>query len=73
MSDRINKTVDPMDRALLTADKFELPDLQKHSKMLEWAGISFGESHVLVLQKALKKLAVMSGASCLRFFGKIYG
>ena len=41
--------------------------------MLEWAGVSFGEGYTLILQKALKKLAVFSGASSLRFFGKIYG
>ena len=40
--------------------------------MLEWAGINFGEGYTLILQKSLKKLAVLSGASSLRFFGKIY-
>lgn len=41
--------------------------------MLEWAGIDFGEENVFLIQKSLKRLAVMSGASTLRFWGKIYG
>ena len=41
--------------------------------MFEWAGVSFGEEETFKLQKSLKKLAVMSGASALRFWGKIYG
>ena len=41
--------------------------------MLEWAGISFGEEKFYMLQKSIKRLALMSGASALRFWGKIYG
>lgn len=41
--------------------------------MFEWAGISFGEEETYKLQKSLKKLAVMSGATALRFWGKVYG
>lgn len=41
--------------------------------MLEWAGISFGEDFVYILQKSMKRLAVLSGATSLNFFGKIYG
>ena len=41
--------------------------------MLEWAGVDFGEENIYLLQKSLKRLATMSGATCLRFFGKIYG
>lgn len=43
------------------------------SKMLEWAGINFGEDTVYLIQKSLKKLAQQSSASPLKFFGKIYG
>ena len=42
-------------------------------KMLEWAGVNFGEDNVYILQKSLKKLAVLSGASSVMFFGKIFG
>lgn len=73
LSDKITKNIDPMDKALLTQEKFVLPNLQKHSNMLEWAGINFGEGYTILLQKALRKLAVFSGASSLRLFGKIYG
>lgn len=41
--------------------------------MLEWAGVNFGEDNVFMLQKSVKRLAVMSGATNLRFFGKIFG
>jgi len=41
--------------------------------MLEWAGVNFGEDNTYLLQKSLKRLAVLSGAKSLKFFGKIYG
>jgi radial spoke head protein 4A len=41
--------------------------------VLEWAGVNFGEDNTFMLQKSLKRLATMSGASSLKFFGKIYG
>ncbi len=41
--------------------------------MFEWAGVVFGEEQALNLQKSLKRLAVLSGANQLRFWGKIYG
>lgn len=41
--------------------------------MFEWAGVVFGEETVARLSKAIKRLAILSGASQLRFWGKIYG
>lgn len=41
--------------------------------MLEWAGISFGQDFTYKLAKSMKRLAVMSGATSLRFCGKIFG
>jgi len=41
--------------------------------MLEWAGVCFGEEDTYKLSKAMKRLAVMSGATSLIFFGKIFG
>jgi len=41
--------------------------------MLEWAGVSFGEDITFMIQKSLKRLATLSGADSLKFFGKIYG
>jgi len=41
--------------------------------MLEWAGISFGEEFAVLLQKSLKRLARETGASQLKFFGKVFG
>ena len=41
--------------------------------MLEWAGVCFGEEDTYRLGKAIKRLAVMSGADRVRFVAKIYG
>ena len=41
--------------------------------MLESANISFGDEDTYRLGKAIKRLAIMSGAEALGFVGKIYG
>jgi hypothetical protein len=41
--------------------------------MLEWAGVEFGDDFTYLIQKSLKRLAIMSGATTLKFFGKIFG
>ena len=41
--------------------------------MLEWAGIGFGEEMNFLIQKSLKRLAIGSGASSLKLFGKVLG
>lgn len=41
--------------------------------MLEWAGIGFGEVMSMMIQKSIKRLAVVTGAPKIRFFGKIMG
>ncbi len=62
------------ERALLTKDKtFVIPNLMDEARMFEWAGVSFGEEETYKLQKAVKRLAVLSGASRLRFWGKLFG
>ena len=50
-----------------------MPDLAGEAEMLEWANIRFGDEDTYRLQKAMKRLAVMSGAEALGFVGKIYG
>ena len=50
-----------------------IPDLLADSKVWQWAGVGFGEYDTLLLQKSLKKLIATSGASSLRFWGKIKG
>lgn len=50
-----------------------IPNIMEESRMLEWAGVSFGEEEALLLQKSVRRLALLSGASRLRFWGKIYG
>jgi hypothetical protein len=41
--------------------------------MFEWAGVYFGEDDTYKLAKSVRRLAVLSGAQQLRFWGKIYG
>jgi len=41
------------------------------AKVIEWAGIGFGEIETYRIMKSLKKLATQTGASQVRFFGKI--
>ena len=41
--------------------------------MLEWAGVNFGDGINFWLQKSITRLAVTSGASSLKLFGRIYG
>ena len=50
-----------------------VPDLLADAKVIEWAGLGFGEYETYRLQKSLKKLSTDSGAKNVRFFGKIYG
>lgn len=50
-----------------------VPNLAKLGRMFEWAGVSFGEKEYFLLQQSLAKLAQSSGASKIRFWGKIYG
>ncbi len=52
---------------------FVIPNIPEEQRMFEWAGVVFGEEEVLRLSKAVKRLALLSGAQQLRFWGKIYG
>ena len=48
-----------------------LPNIPKTLDMLEWAGLGFGKEENYRLAFSLKNLAESSGASNLRFWGKI--
>ena len=62
------------DRNLLENNaKYVMPNIPEELAMFEWAGICFGDDIAHMLQKSLKRLAVTSGASPIKFFGKIYG
>ena len=62
------------DKVFLTRNKpCIIPNLADQATMLEWAGVSFGADIIFMLQKSLKRLAVLSGANGLKLFGKIYG
>lgn len=51
-----------------------IPDIISENRHLyPWAGISLGEYGCLILQKSLKDLCAKSGASNMRFWGKIRG
>jgi len=40
--------------------------------MFEWAGISIGDEETFRLQHSIRRHAAVSGATSLRFWGKIY-
>ena len=62
------------DKQFVEKDKsYVMPNLMEQAKMFDWAGINFGDDTVYLIQKSLKKLALTSSASPIRFFGKIYG
>lgn len=48
-----------------------MSNFPENAEMMEWAGIGFGEDTNFLIQKSLKRLARVSGASKLEFFGKI--
>jgi len=50
-----------------------VPNLLDDAKILEMAGISFGEEETYLLSKSLTKLAAKTNAKELRFWGKILG
>ena len=64
--------VDDEDQALVNP-KLEcvFPNLHDQAQMLAEAGIGFGEVTTTFLQKCMKRLAKISGATSLKFFGKI--
>lgn len=60
-------------RKLVPDSKCVIPNFVEHADMLQWAGVGFGEETTLLIQKSVKRLAVATGASQLKFFGKILG
>lgn len=50
-----------------------ISDFSAEADLLQWAGVSFGSQDTYAMQHSLKKLACLSGASKLRFAGKIMG
>lgn len=51
-----------------------MPDIIQDNKfMYQWANINFGDHVCMLLQKSMQGLAKTSGATSLRFWGKITG
>lgn len=48
-----------------------LPNYPEHAEMFEWAGIGFGPDMSYIIQKSIKRLAMISGVTSIKFFGKI--
>lgn len=70
----LNDLVDKEQKHMLTKDKtFVIPNFMEEAEMLEWAGVSFGETETFKMSKSIKRLAIMSGAERLRFVGKVFG
>lgn len=74
IQEKVDVGVSTSDKALLTKNvNFNIPNIAEQAAMLEWAGIDFGPESNYMLQKSLKRLATLSGALTIKFFGKIYG
>ena len=64
--------VKPEDKHLIAKKKpCIIPNYLDSAQMLEWAGIGFGEDRNFLIQKSLQRLAVVSGCSQIKLFGKI--
>lgn len=68
-----NIAAEPVPDHLLSNKECIIPNCHEEFAMLEWAGVCFGQDYAFMLQKSLKRLAVLSGASRVRFFGRIFG
>jgi radial spoke head protein 4A len=65
---------EPVEEGGETAAIGFIPDIISENKHLyPWAGISLGEYGCLILQKSLKELCTKTGATNMRFWGKIRG
>ena len=74
LKEETTKRIAVEDKQFVEKDKsYVMPNLMEQAKMFDWAGINFGDDTVYLIQKSLKKLALTSSASPIRFFGKIYG
>ena len=65
--------VAPADRKKYVSQdlKCVIPNFPEQAEMFEWAGYGFGTDISYVIQKSIKRLAMMTGASSIKFFGKI--
>mmetsp|Transcript_18055 Transcript_18055/g.30798 ORF Transcript_18055/g.30798 Transcript_18055/m.30798 type:complete len:158 (-) Transcript_18055:870-1343(-) len=63
--------VKPSERSLVSNSQCKIQNFQQCTQMLEWAGVSFGEEMHILIQKSLRRLAKVSGATQIKFFGKI--
>lgn len=50
-----------------------VPDLLAERKIFQWAGVGFSEEETYRIQKSLKAFVTKSGATQVRFWGKVYG
>ena len=50
-----------------------MSDLLADSKVWQYAGVGFGDYDTMLMQKSMMKLLSSSGASQMRFWGKIKG
>jgi hypothetical protein len=70
--DEVHYLVEAEDRAFIKKDSScAIQNYIEQASWLEYAGVGFGEDRNLLIQKAMKRLAKASGASKIKFFGKI--
>jgi hypothetical protein len=51
----------------------KLANLLADAEVMQWAGVSFGDTETYRLQASLTKLSVSSGSDKLRLWGRVYG
>ena len=51
----------------------KISNLHADSEVLEWAGVSFGDTETYRLQVSLTRLCIMTSSERMRLWGKIYG
>ena len=72
MLNEVHYLVEPADLRLVSQDNAcVISNFVEQAEWLEYAGIGFGEDRTLLIQKAIKRLVKTSGASSLKFFGRI--
>lgn len=53
--------------------QINIENFEEQADMLEWAGVGFGEMTSCLINKALNRLASVTGANNMKFFGKVTG
>ena len=71
LNDKISLSQD--DKNLVDkSHKWAIGDFLENWKILQWAGISFGDEETYRIYKSMNKLAILTNAKNIRFWGKLF-